>query len=156
MVFADGNSATGTAAGSVTIVAPIALTKSSDLNFGTLVINPGTFTPGMLSIGPNGNIDGSALGGGTWLFTGSGHATPTAAQFGVNGQEGYPFGFATPPFVVALKDGSTMTITPNIAIVDGLTHGTVPSSVFVGGQLAIRNGKPGLWTGTFNAMVTYQ
>jgi hypothetical protein len=155
IALADGNSSTGTVSGSVTIVAPISVTKVSDMNFGTLVVDLDEFSPGMLCLDSSGNLNSSKLGGGTWLFTGSGHPTPSAAQFTVTGMDGYPFGFIANPFLVMLKDGTSMKIIPNVVLVDGLTHGTVPSTVNVGGQLGLLNGKPGLWSGTFTAVVSY-
>lgn len=155
LAFADGNTSTASTAGSVTVVAPIKVTKLTDLNFGTLVVDTDHFSPGGLSVGPNGQINGTALGHGTWLFTGSGHPGPSAATFTVTGTDGYPFGFTAMPFIIALKDGSQMTVTPNIVIVDGLTHGLVPSTVSVGGQLGLLNGKAGLWSGTFRVTAFY-
>jgi hypothetical protein len=154
LCFADGNSASANVSAGATLISPISISKQADLNFGTIVVNPSSFTPGGMNVDPNGVLT-TSFGGGTWLYTGTGQPPPSAAQFSVTGQDGYAFGFIVNPFVVALKDGSSFSIIPNIAIVDGLTHGTIPSPVKVGGQLGLLNAKPGLWSGTFTAIVAY-
>jgi hypothetical protein len=156
-VFADGNTATVTTSGaSLTVVAPINVSRVADLSFGSLVVDPTSFSPGAVTVGKDNLLNFTSLGRGTWRFTGSGHPTASAAQFLVTGEEGYAYGFAALDFTLLHTSGDKLKVSPLVTMVDTVTHGTIPATVAVGGTLFL-DGKPqpGLWSGTFSVTAIY-
>jgi hypothetical protein len=158
IAFADGNGNTSTtAAGAgITVVAPIHVERVADLSFGSLVVDPNSFTPGYLTIGTDNFFNDTHLGRGTWRFTGHGHQAPSPAQFRVTGQEGYAYGFLAADFILMHPEGHTVKVTPMVGMVDKVTHGTVPATVSVGGTLLLDAApKPGVWSGDFTVQAVY-
>jgi len=142
----------------ITLLLAVAAVAVADGNkaTGSLVIDPATFTPGALTVGTDNLLNITALGHGTWRFAGSNHPTPSAAQFRVTGQEGYEFLFVATDFTVLHPSGKSMWISPLVAMVDKVTHGTVPATVKVGGTLGlVGDPTPGVWTGTFSVTAVY-
>jgi spore coat protein U-like protein len=156
LAFADGNTATQTVSAGINVIKPIQVTKLADLNFGSLVIDTTTFSPGYLTVGTDNLINGTQLGNGTWLFKGSNHPTANAAQFLISGQDGYQFGFAALDFLVLGPAGQSMSIHPLLGVVDTVTHGQTPATVSVGGTLSLAGKpKPGVYSGTFAVTASY-
>lgn len=157
MAFADGNTATVTTSGAaITVVSPIQVTRTADLSFGTLVVDPSTFTSGVLTIGTDNLINITKLGRGTWTYTGTGHQKPSSAQFKVTGEEGYCYGFVAAEFSLLHPSGDSMKFSPLVSMVDKVTHGTVPATVGVGGTLILAGKpRPGVWSGTFSVTAIY-
>lgn len=154
MAWADGNSAQNTAPASATLIRPIAVSKVSDLVFGSLLI-PAGYQGGSLTVLSNGSINNN-LGSSASTYTHS--ATPSPAQFTVTGEPGYPWVFASG--VLNLSLGSTGTAVQVIpkASVGNLAWGgaTASTTVAVGGQLRLpANVKPGSYSGSFNVYVNY-
>lgn len=152
MIFAaDGNTASATVNAGITTVRPISITKTSDLHFGTFVVDGGG---GIVTVNPDSQVR-TAFGSGIWSFTGSGKPIASAAKFEVTGEPGYPFHFHAPLDVEMLhKDGGTQTWRV-IAWVHESLNSNIPSTVNVGGALTLVAPKPGVYTGTFKADVNY-
>lgn len=95
-------SANATASG--TIVTPIAITKTVDLNFGNMAVSE---TAGTVILAPAGT---RTITGGVTLPANIG--TVTAAQFEVTGQIGYTYSITLPttPTTVTSSEGNTMTV----------------------------------------------
>ena len=136
---------TATADASVNIVSPLTLTKTADLNFGTLV---GPFAGENVTVSAAGirNCAGLTCAG-----------TVSAATFDVTG------GTASQPL--------TVTVDPTVDMASGANHLianlTTPTGVStdasgkasfgVGGSLTVASSTAdGLYTGTFNVSVQYQ
>lgn len=151
---ANNASATATA----TVLAPIAITKSADLVFGSFI--PGA-TSGTVAVNTNGT---RSFTGGT--LTSSSGATPAAAKFDVTGA-------ATATYTISYASGVTLTGagTPMaLTQVSDLTGaggaaslvgtGTLSAggtqSIWIGGTLAVAaNQAAGAYTGNITATVDY-
>jgi hypothetical protein len=153
--FADGNTANTSVNAGVQLITPISVTKVQDLSFGTLVIDPTHFVPGSMKINGNGAVT-TSFNGGTWISTSTGTTLqPKAAQFLVQGESTYPFGFAAAGFNVIHPSGAAWWVLPDV-ILDGMvTTGNIPLTVNVGATLTIGNSIRGIYTGTMTATVTY-
>jgi hypothetical protein len=94
-------SATATASG--TIVTPIAITKTVDLNFGNMAVSA---TAGTVILAPAGT---RTITGGVTLPANTG--TVTAAEFNVTGQAGYTYSITLPTTPTTVASGAnTMTV----------------------------------------------
>ena len=111
-----GVSTTATASG--TIVVPIAITKTVDMNFGNVAVNG---FAGTVVLAPAGTRTAS---GGVTLPATSG--TVTAAQFTVTGESGYTYSVTLPASTTVSSGGSNnMTINTFVSNTTGkLTGGT--------------------------------
>lgn len=121
--------ATATASTTAQVITPIAITKTTDMNFGTLA--SGT-TLGTVVLDTN---NGRTRTGGITLST-SGTAAASAV-FGVTGQANSAFAI-TLPTSITLSDGAT---TPNTMIVDAFT--SIPATngtLSAGGSATINVG----------------
>jgi len=97
-----GVSATATA--TATIVAPIAITKDVDMNFGNVAVNA---TPGTVVLAPNGT---RSVTGGVTLPANTG--TVAAASFTITGTTGYTYTIAIVGAPLIVTDGTNnMTVT---------------------------------------------
>jgi hypothetical protein len=99
-------SSTATAAASATIIEPIVINKTSDLNFGSLGVS--TTTAGTVVLAPGG---GRTPSGGVFLPT-SGASGVSAASFTVTGQSGFTYAITLPSAPVTITNGTqNMTVT---------------------------------------------
>jgi len=97
-----GVTATATAAG--TIVAPIAIAKNVDMNFGNVAVNATAGTVVLANDGSRSQTGGVTLPAVT--------GTVTAAQFTVTGTSGYAYTFTVPAIATTVSNGTdNMTIT---------------------------------------------
>lgn len=155
LVAQTTNTATTSAAAYATIVSPIAITKTVDLQFGTMIKGIGTVTVGTNDARTFSN---------TALNPGDQGASPTAAQFTVTGEGVYTYSIAFTNATETLTSGTdatTMTAGSFVALSsdgEGLT-GTLAAgsdTVKVGATLTLDNDETsGLYTGSFEVTVAY-
>ena len=147
------NTATDAAAAFATIIAPITITKSADLNFGDVIDGTGTVT---LDTAGARTSDYQA-------FAGSQIGTVSAASFAITGQGTYTYAITVPTTDVTLTAVGEATMIVNAFVAsssDGLgLTGTLSSgtdNVIVGATLNVIAGQEiGLYTGTFDVTVAY-
>jgi spore coat protein U-like protein len=151
---ANNASATATA----TVVTPIAITKATDLAFGSFY--PGA-TTGTVDVNTNGT---RTFSGG--VTTSSGGATPTAAKFDVTGQASATYTIAYASGVTLTGPGAPMALTQisdltgaggatTLAAAGALSAGGT-QSVYIGGSLAVgANQVAGAYTANITATVVY-
>lgn len=151
---ANNASATATA----TVVTPIAITKSTDLVFGSFY--PGA-TTGTVDVNTNG---ARTFSGG--VLTASGGATPAAAKFDVTGGANATYTIAYATGVTLTGSGAPMALTQisdltgaggaaTLAATGTLSAGGT-QSIYIGGSLAVAaNQAAGAYTGNITATVVY-
>jgi len=143
-----GSSATATASAFAKVITPITITKTADLNFGTIISGPAgtvTVTPagvetaaGASIVSPNPNV--------------------SAAQFNVTGEPSTAYSISLPSSITISNGAQTMTVdnfsstpTPN-----GLLSGLGAQSLQVGARLnVLANQAVGSYSGTFSVTVAY-
>jgi len=118
---------TATATASATILAPIALTKTVDMNFGNLAVNA---TPGTIELSPASAR--TATGGVTFLPSNAG--TITAASFEVVGLADATYSITLPAAATIISNGVTdMTV-------DNWTSDPTPTGTLTGGTQTLNVG----------------
>ncbi len=153
-----------------TVIAPLVVTRVSDLDFGTVTLAPGT--AGSVIIDP---ASGIRFGGGAsaaCISGGSGCSLAHASRFAVRGEAGRDYSVRAPAGIMAsgtLLDGSSGTA-PDLAIAsiqvrtqsrpDGGFSGTLDSNgrdIFdVGGALMVPAGTPAArYRAVLPVIVTY-
>ena len=139
--------ASATANANVTIIAPIGLVKTADLNFGQVVAHTG----GQVIIAPNG----------TRTVGGSAEAVPasssSAATFAVTGNGANTYAITLPNSTILLSGSNTITVDAFTSTPSGtgaLSSGA--QTVQVGATLEVGAAQAaGSYTGTFNVYVQY-
>jgi spore coat protein U-like protein len=151
---ANNASATATA----TVVTPIAITKATDLVFGSFY--PGA-TTGTVDVNTNGT---RAVTGG--VLAAAAGATPSAAKFDVVGQASATYTIAYATGVTLTGPGAPMALTQvsdlsgvggatTLAATGALSAGGL-QSIYIGGSLAVgANQVAGAYTGNITATVVY-
>ncbi len=148
-----GASATATA--SATIITPIALNKTVDMNFGNLAVNA---TPGTVALSAALAPSRTPTGGVTLIAGG----TITAATFTVTGLTGATYSITLPADGVVSLTGpgapmaaNTFVSTPTVAAGGTLTAGT--QTLYVGATLSVAGGQtPGAYSSAaFTVTVNY-
>jgi hypothetical protein len=147
------NTDTDTATGSVTIIRPLTVTKSTDLAFGTIV-KPATGT-GTVSIANN-STTVSATDGAVSL-TGTG----THAIFTANGEGGQAVNVTVGSLTMANGASNiAVTLSPDVSgatTLSGALGGAGSKTVNIGGSFTVPSALPtGAYTGTFDVTVAYQ
>lgn len=147
-------SATATANASATVITPITLTKTLDMNFGVLASSP---IPGTLVLSPAGVR--TPTGGVSTLPT---VGTVTPAVFQVDGQSGFTYAITLPIVPVQLDNTTTpgalmlatnFTSSPDVITGGILTGGT--QALNIGATLLVGpNQASGLYTSTIPFPVT--
>ncbi len=117
-------SATANASG--TIVTPIAITKSVDLNFGNIAVGS---TAGTVVLAPAGTR--TTTGGVTLPAT---TGTVSAAEFNVTGQAGYTFSITLPSTPTTVSSGA------NSMTVNAFTSTPTPTGTLTGGAQTVKVG----------------
>jgi hypothetical protein len=97
--------ATATAAASATIITPITITKTADLNYGNVAVSAAT--AGTVVLAPAGTRTTGGAGGVTLPAT---PGTVTAASFTVSGQASYTYAITLPASATITSSGNTMTV----------------------------------------------
>ena len=118
---------TASATASATILAPIALTKTVDMNFGNLAVNA---TDGTIVLAPAGTR--TATGGVTFLPSNTG--TITAATFEVVGLEDATYSITLPTTATVISNGV------NDMTVDNWTSDPTPTGTLTGGTQTLNVG----------------
>lgn len=139
---------TDTADVTATVIAPIAISKTVDLNFGQVVFGAGA---GTVAVATNGNR--SKTGSGI-LGNGGG----TAASFDVTGEGTNTFSITYPTSDVTLLSGTDELIV-NTFVISPTSPGTLVAgakTVLVGATLNSLGSQPaGTYEGTFDVSVAY-
>ena len=144
------NSAQASANAAVTLITPIAITKATDLEFGTFVASA---TPGTITMTPAGSVTTS--GGVTEISGGS----KSAATFTVSGEAGQSYVITLPTTDVVLSslvEGESLTL--NAFTSNPTDNGVIGTdgTISVGGTLAVpANSKADTYTGSFDVTVNY-
>jgi hypothetical protein len=118
---------TATATASATILAPISLTKTVDMNFGNLAVNN---TPGTIVLTPASAR--TATGGVTFLPSNAG--TITAASFDVVGLADATYSITLPAGATTISNGI------NDMTVDNWTSDPTPTGTLTGGTQVLNVG----------------
>ncbi len=132
-----------------TLVRPLSLVKTADLDFGTIIVT----SAGTVVIDPTSGL--ASKTGGLLLF-----GTTSAASF-VGASTGLQLIYvATPGPITITRSGGTQTMTVNNFVVQGgnlrLSLASGAFSFNVGATLNVATGQAdGLYTGTFNVDATY-
>lgn len=152
--IASAADATATAGIQATVVAPIAITKSADLNFGSFAADDTTAGTVVVATG------------GTRTFTGgasavsSGAGTVTAASFSVTGEGTSTFSIALPTTVTLTRTatGATETMSVGTFASNPSATGTLTAgaaTVAVGATLSVAAAQvPGIYANTTGLPVT--
>ncbi len=147
----NGNSATETADVKATIIAPISIEKTADLQFGKIVRSTES---GRVIIPAAENP--TPIYQGVVAFTTPGAVT--AAQFTVTGEEGYTYAITLPDEVTLTSEGEGTMIVTNFTSTPSeeglLTEGT--QDLLVGATLTVEADQPsGEYVGEFEVTVAY-
>lgn len=147
----------GTASASGTVIAPIAITKGADLNFGKFARGAG----GSITVATNGTPSSTGIVRSTTV-------TPTAARFDVTGDAAATYSITYTGTSTTLSDGATNTMTMAIfsdltgggatsgSAATGLLNGSGTQSVYVGGTLTVGATQvAGTYTGSVKVQVEY-
>jgi hypothetical protein len=128
---------TASATVTATIVTPISITKTVDMNFGNVAVQ--SSTAGTVVLAPAGTRTAT---GGVTLPTTAG--TVTAASFTVNGTAGYTYTITLPSTATTITSGAnTMTVTNFTSSPSGTGTLTGGSQVLnVGATLNVSAGQP--------------
>jgi uncharacterized protein with beta-barrel porin domain len=148
--FESVKAQTATANAAATIVTPISIAKTGDLNFGAIVPSA---SAGTVIVGSDNSIDKT---GGVTLIPQLG--THSAASFTVSGAATATYYVTVPTNVTLTKDGGTetMTVSPFTHNATGTLDATGAEDFNVGATLAVAaNQAPGVYNGSFSVTVTY-
>jgi hypothetical protein len=143
---------TKTASAAANIITPITLTKTLDMSFGNIAVNP--TAPGGTVTLPAASTATRTITGGITLPTVNGLVQ--AAKFTVNGEGTSAYSIAIPGTITITSSSNTMTIVPlsNPSGSGALVGGT--QDIYVGGTLTVGASQAvGSYTGTFNLTVNY-
>jgi hypothetical protein len=146
--------ATATASASATIITPISITKTIDLNFGNIAVSAST--GGTVILDATGSRTTGGAGGVTLPAT---TGTVAAASFDVAGAASFTYAVTLPTSTVTISSGSnSMNVTAFTSSLTG-SVGTLSSggtqTFTVGATLAVAAGQaPGLYTNATAIPVT--
>jgi len=145
--------ATATAAASATIITPISITKTVDLNFGNIAVS--ATTAGTVILDPTGS---RSTGGGGGVTLPATTGSPTAASFDVAGAASFTYAITLPSSSVNITSGlntmavSTFTSSPSAT---GLLSSGGTQTLTVGATIAVAAGQaPGTYTNSTALPVT--
>ncbi|MGZ2412416.1 uncharacterized protein DUF4402 [Sphingomonas sp. F9_3S_D5_B_2] len=145
-------SAAPTATVSATIVKPLTLTWLKDLNLGSIVLGPGTWSNAKVSISQAGvlsctNANVTCMG------------VTSVAQYNVVGTNKQTVHINVPNVTMVNQSDATKTVTLTVDSPTSLTlanSGQPGSNFSIGGSVTVSSTSPdGLYTGTFNVTVDY-
>ncbi|OSZ78340.1 hypothetical protein CAP35_08780 [Chitinophagaceae bacterium IBVUCB1] len=128
--------ASATATASATIITPIAISKTADMNFGNIAVS--SSSAGTVVLAPAGTR--TTTGGVTLPAT---TGSPAAAAFTVTGQGSYTYAI-TLPSSATLSDGGSNTMTVNTFTSNPSSTGTLSSgtqNITVGATLNVSAGQ---------------
>lgn len=134
------------------IYKPLTISKTQDLDFGTIVLVGAAFANEVVTVPISGPV---VCGGGTNL-TCSG--TPTPAKFHLVGSNNAAVTVNSPSF--NLTGPATLSVTPTSltqSVNLGATGNTTGYDVFLGGSITLGSSTPdGVYTGTWTVTADYQ
>lgn len=113
---------TATATATATIVTPIAITKTTDMNFGNVAVQ--SSTAGTVELPPALTPTRVATGGVTLPANGG---TITAAAFTVTGEDAYTYSISLPTSVTIISGVNSMTV-------NAFTSSPSPTGLLTGGE----------------------
>ncbi len=148
--------ATTTANASATIISPISISKSADLNFGNLAVDA---SGGTVILDPSGAGSRASAGAGGVSFPAT-TGTVSAATFVVSGQADFTFSATVLGSSLIISSGvNTMTVN-NFAVSStaGLLSNLGTQTIYVGADLIVGGGQaPGVYTSAspFTVLVNY-
>ena len=148
------NSATATAAGSATIIQPIAVTKTADLGFGKIVKpTTGTSTIAVTSTGNSRSITGGNAVAADALGV-------TSAAFNVTGEGAQVFNISVPTTFAMTSGTNTLVVTTTQSATSATLSGSIGTagsqSFGVGGSFPLATSAvSGAYTGNFVVTVAY-
>lgn len=141
------------ATASAKIYRPLTITETQNLNFGTIVLNAGTWSGEVVSMTQGGAV---TCGGGVNV-TCSG--TPTAAGYNLVGTNNAVVTISSPGFNLTGPGGATLAFTPNApsTVNLGANGSTTGASFGIGGSITLASTTvDGVYNGTFNVTANYQ
>lgn len=149
--FGQANSDSASASATATIITPISISKSADLNFGSVIAGGSTGTVVLSTAGVRSATDGATLGSGSLA---------TAAAFAVSGQASATYTITLPSSPITVTNGASDTMTvdafgsnPSGA---GTLNGSGNQTVNVGARLNVGiTQATGVYTGSFDVSVAY-
>ena len=145
--------ATATASATATIITPITIIKTADMNFGNVAVS--ATTAGTAVLAPAGTRTTGGAGGVTLPAT---TGTVSAASFTVSGQGGYTYAITLPTSCV-ITDGASHNMTVNAFTSSPSATGTLSvggtETLNVGATLNVTAGQAsGLYTNATGVPVT--
>ena len=150
----DPATASASASGAVAVIQPIALSKSTDLNFGTIVKPLSGTATVAIAAGGGRTVTGTTA-------VNSVNNAPSAASFSIQGEGGSAYSVSVPgSFTMATSGGSSLTVTTVSNSTGGTLSGNIGSSASasfgVGGTINIDTGTAsGAYSGTFTVTASY-
>jgi hypothetical protein len=149
--FSGASAGTGSGAGTATLVAPLSVVKTDDLDFGGLISSA---TAGTATI--NASTDARTTAGGVTPAGGA----PTAAHFIAAGRIGAIALISLPASITLTRGGGSETMTVSSISSNGATLRLFPGAgtidVAVGGTLNVAaNQVSGSYAGTFTVNILY-
>lgn len=127
-IFAQGASASATAKATATIVAPIKISKTTDLSFGNIVAGS---TAGTVKI----ETDNSRTTTGDVILPTETPGEPTAAQFQVEGQPYAAYSVSYPASLIVIRQGGS-----EIMLIDQITINPTTRALSKSGQQTLKIG----------------
>ncbi len=141
-VSTGANAATANADATATILTPVTLTKTADINFGNIAANATGGNVVLTQAGAISNCGGMVCNGAT-----------SAATFDVGGAVGQTVNITVPASITLINGGDNMSLTLN-APASIVLAGS--DSIGVGGSLAVAANQPaGVYTANFNVTANY-
>lgn len=141
--------ATNDATGRALLLVPLTLTKTDDLDFGTVITSS---SPGTVSIAADGSGQ-SVTGGVTALAAPAGGPAQFAGAGTPNQQVNL---FLAPPATISDGNGHSMAISMNLESTSVIIDSTHAFFVGVGGTVNVgANQADGTYTGTFTVLAQY-
>lgn len=148
--------ATATANASATIVSPISISKTTDLNFGNLAVDA---TGGTVILDPSLAATRSSAGAGGVTFP-SNTGTVSAAAFVVSGQADFTYDINILNASITISNGAESMTVDNFSksVTTGLLNNLGTQTVYVGADLQVNGSQtPGVYTSSspFTVLVNY-
>ncbi len=148
--------ATATSNASATIISPISISKSADMNFGNLSVDA---SGGKVILDPSASASRSSGGAGGVSFPAT-TGTVSAATFVVSGQANFTFSAAVLNSSIQINSGANIMIVDNFAISSGagVLSNLGTQTIYVGADLTVAGSQaPGVYTSAapFTVLVNY-
>jgi hypothetical protein len=148
--------ATATANASATIISPISISKTTDLNFGNLAVDA---IGGLVILDPSAAATRTSAGAGGVSFP-SNTGTFSSATFVVSGQADFTYDINVLSTSIQITNGTDNMTVDNFtkSVTTGLLNGLGTQTVYVGADLSVNGSQtPGVYTSSspFTVLVNY-